>query len=717
MLVIVMVMVVRGVAGPEEEDAGSEMLHPLDQYDVRASHDAAASTPLHRLPSAAAEDRFRSVQELSELQSTLPQDTGKPRNVLRWRKKSDGVRDVSGGKKIVNFVESVYSLGEGREGSGIVDKVVSVGSDRRLHVVPVGVPAHDLTHFISPLNDLIINNIQVFLDILVLVGEAAWSGERVSELRQLAHQIRLHLAEDSAQDTPLVAEVERLGFRITNLTEAITQLSSSLTQQVNAEQHQKKESALQELEAGINGAHTLLALPEPEVNEAAERATQLKDQLVALGGTGGPVIDSGPSQLVEAWQIAVRDTHSRYQQFLTWAKDMEDKIDGGSEQYIDTLIRKLEHDYQEDINAKSIEMHWLLSEDAELQNLEPTLSPVDMSLIGAVGGRSMVVEMRVALDECKKIILQLEEALKCPTPQGAEVDKMYYSFSKQLAGCRSSVDLLSSLKQHTGDDTEARELHPEIDAVIEEFSHLEAKAQAKQQRLKENSFTSRVRDFLVFLAMLGDIAGLVAGRFAGMLTEFLMDLDGHKSVIMSLNIIGKHLADHTRDERRATRVRDRLAATNRRWEAVCAAASVWQAKLQTTLMGNSEFHSTIADLLAWTETTEESLLKIAAEKDMEETALRDRVARVLDVRAEVERCEPRVASLHEAAQHLLPTQQDDKSAAVLVSTHTDPLKPASSVYAYTCLYGLILGVGRRQFPMRANLSLCTYPYGMYQSKL
>lgn len=143
-----------------------------------------------------------------------------------------------------------------------------------------------------------------------------------------------------------------------------------------------------------------------------------------------------------------------------------------------------------------------------------------------------------------------------------------------------------------------------------------------------------------------------------------MDLDGHKSVIMSLNIIGKHLADHTRDERRAARVRDRLAATNRRWEAVCAAASVWQAKLQTTLMGNAEFHSTIADLLAWTETTEESLLRIAAEEDMEEAALRDRVGRVLDVRAEVERCEPRVASLHEAAQHLLPTQQDDKSATV-----------------------------------------------------
>ena len=143
-----------------------------------------------------------------------------------------------------------------------------------------------------------------------------------------------------------------------------------------------------------------------------------------------------------------------------------------------------------------------------------------------------------------------------------------------------------------------------------------------------------------------------------------MDLDGHKSVIMSLNIIGKHLAEHTRDARRGSQVRERLSAANRRWEAVCQAASVWQAKLQTALMGNSEFHSTISDLLTWTETTEENLQKLAAEEETDEAALRERVSRVLDVRAEVERCEPRVASLHEAAQHLLTQQQDDQCSAV-----------------------------------------------------
>ncbi|KAK7077528.1 hypothetical protein SK128_024285, partial [Halocaridina rubra] len=150
----------------------------------------------------------------------------------------------------------------------------------------------------------------------VLVGEAVWSGERVTELRQLARQIQLHVAEDAAQDTPLVAEVERLGFRITNLTDAITQLSNNLTLQADAEQEQQKQTALQELEDGINGANNLLALPLPEVKETAARATQLQSQLVTLGESGGPMIESGPAQAIEAWQAAVRDTHSRYEQVV-----------------------------------------------------------------------------------------------------------------------------------------------------------------------------------------------------------------------------------------------------------------------------------------------------------------------------------------------------------------------------------------------------------------
>lgn len=70
--------------------------------------------------------------------------------------------------------------------------------------------------------------------------------------------------------------------------------------------------------------------------------------------------------------------------------------------------------------------------------------------------------------------------------------------------------------------------------------------------------------------------------------EFLLNLDSHRSIVKSLNIVGVHLADHTDDEDRARDLRTRLASANNRWEAVCRAAGVWQTRLQSALMEVSE---------------------------------------------------------------------------------------------------------------------------------
>lgn len=89
--------------------------------------------------------------------------------------------------------------------------------------------------------------------------------------------------------------------------------------------------------------------------------------------------------------------------------------------------------------------------------------------------------------------------------------------------------------------------------------------------------------------------------------EFVLDLDSHKSILVSLNTVGAHLADHTEELCRAMQLRDRLTVANTRWEKVCNVTTHWEEQLQVALMSNQQFHRIIEELLTWLEKTEVSI--------------------------------------------------------------------------------------------------------------
>ena len=66
--------------------------------------------------------------------------------------------------------------------------------------------------------------------------------------------------------------------------------------------------------------------------------------------------------------------------------------------------------------------------------------------------------------------------------------------------------------------------------------------------------------------------------------EFLLDLDSHKSMAMSINVIGSHLAEHSPTQTKAEGMRQRLALVNEKWDNVCEQATLWQTRLQTALL-------------------------------------------------------------------------------------------------------------------------------------
>ncbi len=72
-----------------------------------------------------------------------------------------------------------------------------------------------------------------------------------------------------------------------------------------------------------------------------------------------------------------------------------------------------------------------------------------------------------------------------------------------------------------------------------------------------------------------------------------MELDSHKSLMMSVNVISSHLGEHSRDRPRVEALKARMGAANAEWDRACEDAADWQAKLQTALLEVGDFNSFI----------------------------------------------------------------------------------------------------------------------------
>ncbi|CAB4070185.1 SYNE1 [Lepeophtheirus salmonis] len=143
--------------------------------------------------------------------------------------------------------------------------------------------------------------------------------------------------------------------------------------------------------------------------------------------------------------------------------------------------------------------------------------------------------------------------------------------------------------------------------------------------------------------------------------EFLMEMDSHKSLMMSVNVVGKHLISHYKSQEKASELQNRLNVINAQWDEACEAAILWQIRLQTSFLQNAEFHRVVDDLSKWLDETTISIQSCEPiNLNLPSDILQTKLEMFDDLLHDLKRCEPRIVSLRETAD-MLQIQLDKKT--------------------------------------------------------
>ncbi|XP_020291845.1 nesprin-1-like [Pseudomyrmex gracilis] len=403
---------------------------------------------------------------------------------------------------------------------------------------------------------------------------------------------------------------------------------------------------------------------------------------------------------------------------------------------VTSLRAELEHERTEVDEAVQVET---------LKFEQDTAVQVDTlpRLIRMTSCDAYLMELEAALNECNNSLNALEAAVTPDPVSGPGLNAAAKTIAKLIGSSQSSIELvrhLHNLLVEDGKLSPGAAKSRDVTTLIARYDTLIAQARAREQLIRE--LRSPVTDAYAFpcdhdngrltcplcsrrnwaqldndLWRLDKWLEYAEGTQSEQHSppgdieqledviqdhrEFLLDLDSHKSIVTSLNIVGAHLADHADDTERANELRDRLAVANGRWEKICTTAARWQEQLQRALMTNHQFYRIIDELLAWLERTEVNI-RASEPIDLTESAniIEAKYNKFRELRSDLERCEPRVISLQEAANQLLDEETESRARLQELRLRLQSLRRLTGIYAVKL--GAALGLESRDVGLAAT---------------
>lgn len=392
---------------------------------------------------------------------------------------------------------------------------------------------------------------------------------------------------------------------------------------------------------------------------------------------------SEPSDSVQVEELLLKTFHYWEQLFtrFSYLQQNINKMSNGNGDNGDSLKEMIKDEELENINENENQIS-VISPPIIVTDSSDIVESSDFELLNKAmthkselnsEKESVLDELKIALKETEEKLGITEEVLRSQTPIGFETEIVSQNYSRLLATCRCSIDILKHFNNLLEGEEEG--LSQAVDShynhalgVISRWEILEAKTIEKDRRLQQarHQWQQYMDDLSLMESWLETAEEKQAGwtsilkdmsKLESMIQnhrEFLMEMIKHKPTILSLNMLTQKFVSSSKDEEKSEELQLRLKVLNKRWDILCQSATRWQNELQKALLQCPDFQNTLQELINWLEMSEERIHQMGTlENEIDHNIISIQYNKYLELKQELERCKPKVKTFEQTASNLI----------------------------------------------------------------